>query len=175
MFIRAKRINSGTDDPSVPVRSKADSASSHQHARGSTVESSSSLMSYRSSSDVDLDRHKLGLESLHSSPFNVMDTRLTSQTTANNIVMYRRKTSLENMLQTETMSPLPSQPTDQMLSHDAARHRIAVKPRNRRPKSSYQRVSGLVVDTADDSFGHWVSESHDSCPKPFSRIFANRS
>ncbi|XP_055333210.1 uncharacterized protein LOC129584859 [Paramacrobiotus metropolitanus] len=136
IFIRAKRMNSGTNDPTVSVqRSRANTSPMPMDVNSLMTptghEQGRSRVDWSGSVDADLDQ-RAKVE--HASYFTLeTGTQLS----------YRKLPSLD--VQPTLSLTLPVAYATQTLSNDAARHRIAVKPKNRRPKS-YQ--SKLEVEVA---------------------------
>jgi hypothetical protein len=128
MFVRAKRLNSGTNDPSFASRVRADSAP-HPASGSTNYQSNSSMLSYLSNSDLNVER------SHRSSQFSLVRNETTRTT---------HSTSQGRPTTDEAFQAILAPPTNP-LSHEAAKHRIAIKPKNRRPKS-FQPVSGRTLD-----------------------------
>ncbi|GAU98611.1 hypothetical protein RvY_09735 [Ramazzottius varieornatus] len=109
MFVRAKRLNSGTNDQRFSARVRPDSTTFPFRTATSNFESSSnSMASFTTTSDMEM------------------------TTSSRYSVMYDEKRGAGDL--NEGFQAMPTAQTS-LLSHEAAKHRIAIKPKNRRPKS----------------------------------------
>ncbi|OQV20504.1 hypothetical protein BV898_05549 [Hypsibius exemplaris] len=170
MFVRAKRLNSGTNDPSFASRVRADSAPDpdhnnhhqmllpggsslstsvgtaaahrqHQQQQHSNYNSTASMVSYLSNSDL--------LNNQYSNMTNAslleQQRTVTHRSSQISLVQQRQESNAyhssgglhQHASSFLTTAPPPPSRNEAIpvLSHDAAKHRIAIKPKNRRPKS----------------------------------------
>lgn len=166
MFVRAKRLNSGTNDPSFATRVRANSGhlphvaatpplqqtvSTIPSGGSASYASNTSLVSYLSNSDLLNGHHNH--HNHHVAAQRTVSHRSSQISLVRNDLLnhhhhqqQQHSTVLQGHWDHQSHGAFATPPRNEpVLSSEAAKHRIAVKPKNRRPKSFQPTVSGSLA------------------------------